>query len=333
MASSTSHYQLSKLEAGDTFAEDSYKHVSADRDLIDNLAYRGAESHKHDGAAAAPAAPTVAPSLTVDTASGVIPSGTRVYYRYSYVNADGFETAASPEAYVDTAAAITEPNAPSLVTATTGGTLVPGQYYYVLSAYKTSTTLETKATNINVIDVPAGTNTNKITLTMPSLPTGATGFNIYRRKPGSNVYRWLASTTGSSYEDTGSVTEDATRTTPNRNTTNSTNNVLVALPGTTPSVPEGCTWRIYRTYVTNNYRNSLLKWVVELTGGEVNVTYTDNGIATTTGEPMEFSRIPASPSKILLTGGAEVQGTLPASYIQSNMLAGNLADRPSRGFI
>ena len=108
-----------------------------------------------------------------------------------------------------------------------------------MTAYTTANTLETKIGGIGYKTVNTGTTTNEITITMPSLPTGATGFNIYRKGPGNPRYYYLASTTGSSYVDDGSTALTTSRTTPNNNRTFNTNKVIVTYPGATPAVPTG----------------------------------------------------------------------------------------------
>lgn len=310
MAGSTSNYGLQKLGAGDSFATNGYKYTDADREQIDNLLKLGAETHHHTGEAASSYSLT-APTLTLSATGGVLPAGARIWYTYTYVDANGHETGQSVEDYVDTAAPVSNPAAPTLTSIATTGTLIPGNYYYVLSAYTGSSANETQATNPNYITVPAGTNTNKVTLTLPTLPSGATGFNIYRLKPGSSGYFWLASTTSGSYVDNGSVTDDCNRVLPTRNTTNATNKVTVALPG---AVPADTTWKIYRTTNDGVWSNTFLKWVTEETfdgSGIIAPSYLDVGTATSLGDPPSTSQLVGSPDKLLLTDGSEVQGGLP----------------------
>lgn len=322
MAGSTDHYGLTSLEAGDAFSLDGYKFTSADRRLIDNILFLGAEGHHHTGDAGSIVEPTLPPSLSLSLTGGTIPAGTRVYYKYTYVNSRGEESKGSPESFVDTPAPVTEPGAATLTRASTGGTLQGGNYYYVLTAYVGSSIAETRAVNPSYITVPVVTQTNVITLTFPSLPAGATGFNIYRRKPGQTKYFWLTSvnmnvaTPPTTYVDSGAVLEDCDRTLPTRNTTNSTNSVTVNQPGATPAVPAGYTWKLYRTYVNNDYQNSLLDWIVEYISELstiVTPTYLDVGASTQGGSPPSSSQVVGSPSKIVLTDFTEVQGILPAS--------------------
>lgn len=327
MAGITNHYGLQKLGAGDPFSTNGYKFVDRDRDMLDRLAYLGAEGHRHTGEAAEVAAPTMTLALAIDGDGGSIPAGTRVHYKYTLVDVNGFETAPSSEVFIDTPAAITEPAAPVLTQATTGGLLLPGSYYYVLTAYSPVNTSETKAAAPAYITVPVGTSTNRITITFPTPPAGAVGWNIYRKKPGDARYNYLASVSVAtpSVTDTGAVAEDCNRTVPTRNTTNATNAVEIILmtDDATPvmaTVPPGFTWKLYRTYIAGSYLNSTLHWVVEETfegSGVIAPFYIDVGAAVTAGGPPEASQFIGSPSKIDIEDAAEVQGRLPMGAVSA----------------
>lgn len=319
MAGQTSHYGLTRLEGGESFSTDGYKYTNADRDTIDRLLYVMGESHHHLGSSVTLTEPTIAPVLA-RSSGGSIPAGTRVYYKYSYLSVRGEETKASPESFIDMPAAILEPGAPTLTQATTGGTLTPGDYYYVLSAYVGSSIFETRAINPIYITVPLGTITNKITLTYPSPPAGMSGWNIYRRAPGEMKYFYLTSVASgpTTLVDTGSIAADCDRTIASLNTTNNNNKVTITLPGATPTVPVGYTWRIYRTFILSNYDNSTLKTVVEYTAEttpRVVAYYVDIGISTTSGKPLAVTVSTANPAKILLDSATEVQGRLAPANI------------------
>lgn len=326
MAEYTEHYQLSALSSGGDFADEGYKYTKADRHLIDHVGWLGAEGHVHDGAVYTAVEPDTPPTLELDTdGSGNIPAGTTVYYKYTYVTPRGEETAASPEAFVVTPAAIAEPSSPILSYATTGGILMAGNYFYAISSYTDASINETRAINSSYISVPATTSTNAITIGFPDPDSGQTGFNIYRRAPGQSKFFFLASvdTTGitppTEYVDDGTVADDCDRTLPKANTTNNTNTITVSLPGATPALPDdGYTWKIYRTYVTGAWSSSFLVHVVEETSegsGVIVTSYEDIGSSTLNGKYPDTTIVAGSPSKILLTGGAEVQGLLPASMI------------------
>lgn len=324
MAGLTSRYGLQKLSRGDTLAQSGYKFSDRDRDVMDQLLYLGAEGHRHTGDAAVVEEPDTAASLTLSASGGSIPGGTRVFYKYTWVDDQGQESIASPEAYVDTPDPVQPPAAPSLSRSASGGTLNAGNYYYVLSAYVGSNTSETRATATNYITAQSG-STNTITLTLPNLPSGADGFNVYRRSPGQSQYHWLidvdmtVATPPTQYVDDGSDQENCDRGLPATNTSNSSYSVIVTLPGATPAVPgDGYTWKIYRTYVNGNYENSFLHHVVETVseGDDTTVAYhEDVGTSTFSGQPPTSSETASAPSQIELEDAAEVQGRLPVGLV------------------
>lgn len=310
MTEYTDHYGLSRLTEDD-LSVDSFKFSDGDRILIDRLLYLGAEGHHHTGGTASDDAPDLSPNLTLSTSTGSIPAGTRVYYKYTYVDGDGLETTASPESWIDTPSAVAAPAAPDLSTTSTGGTLQPGTYLYLLTAYTDFNDLETTAGTAASISVPYVTETNVITLDLPILPSGADGFNVYVKGPGNVGYRYLTSinmnvaTPPTEFEDDGGYNKDCDRPPPTSNLTTSTNSVLVDLPET---LPLGFQWRLYRTYNTGDYTNSLLTTTTA-------ADYTDLGGATTVGEPPPVGAAVGSPEKVLLTGAAEVQGVLPLANV------------------
>lgn len=324
MAEKTTNVGLQKLGPGDSFSTDDYQFTDRDRDVIDRLLARGASTHVHTGANASDNSPDTAPDLSLATTGGTIPAGTTVYYKFTYVDENGSETTASPEASVTTANAISEPGGATLSQSDTGGTLLPGTYTYALSAWVGSNTVETKAPETRFITLPAGSSTYQITLTLPSLPSGADGFNIYRRKPGQSKLFFLAevdmtvATPPSDYTDDGSVSEDCDRSVPTKNVTNASNKITVTLPGATPTVPDGFTWKLYRTYVQGDYSNSLLHHVVEETSegsGVITTQFEDTGTGTSVGQPPSQSESLAQPSKINLNNATEVQNKLPLGHV------------------
>lgn len=319
MASKTTNYGLTKLDPGEDLDANGYAFVSSDRDRIDGLLALGRE-HVHTGASAALSDPTIAPSLTLDTTEGALTAGTTYRYRYTYVDEFGAETAASPEATVTTADPVVAPSGPTLSSVTTGGLLNGGLYTYVLTAYVTTNTKETTRSSPKALSVAFTTSTNVITLTLPSLPTGATGFNVYRRGPGEVNYNYLDSvdmdvaTPPSTYDDDGSVNPNCSRFPPNTNNTNSQNNVTISLPGATPTVPAGATWKIYRSTVSGVWEATNLVQVTAETfegSGVVTPTYQDLGIPTGFQTAPEVTQVVGQPDKINLTDVANVQGILP----------------------
>lgn len=315
MGERTPRFDFSTLGPGDALQDDSFKFSNQDIQLLDRLLQYGLADHHHTAQPAGAGDPSLPLTTSQANSGGTIPAGIRYYYQYTYVDANDSETAAAPAVFVETAPPVGDPGAPALVWDPAGGILPPGSYTYVLSAYKSATTLETRAANPAYKLLNGSTTTSSITLTMPSLPSGATGWNIYRKKPGSPRFYFLAQTTGSSYVDDGTVSEDPTRSIPTANTTNSDNVIHLTLPGATPSLPAPfVSWKIYRTDVVDNWSASLLHHVVEETSpgsGVIQATYEDIGQATILGTPPSKSQRFGSPPKVTLTDASDVQGFLP----------------------
>jgi hypothetical protein len=317
MASYTAHYLLKKLGQGETWADESYKFVQADRDLLDHLAWLGAEGHHHTGGGAGANAPTDALLVQLVTTSGTLPAGVRFYYKFTMVDSAGLETAASPEVFINTPSLVTSPGSPTLTYANTGGALNPGNYYYVLSAYTGTSIYETPATNPEFLSVIGTTATNAVTVTFPALPSGATGFNVYRQAPGGPGYFFITSIDMSgvnpptNWIDTGATPPNCDRTRPTVNTTRQTNSVVLSLPGVSPTLQPGQSWRIYRTSTANDYSNSLLAEINNAT------QYADTGTATTSGQPPSTSVAVGAPPQVQLSDSSDVQGHLPLSRVSA----------------
>jgi hypothetical protein len=315
----TPRYHLTTMGPGDTFSADSYKYTDGDRRLLELLGYLGAEGHHHTGAAGVVNSP-VAPAVSLDATEGTLPGGTRIYYKVTLVDPDGLESDGSVESYIDTPAALAPPAAPSLLVLPTGGTLQPGTRYYALSAYFPLSTQETTAPSPTPVTISSG-STNSVKVTRPTLPVGATGWNVYRRNPGEVDYFYVTSLLAAATEwiDDGSVASACDRRRPQTNQTNATNSVLVSLGGATPGLPAaGWTWKIYRTLTNASYVNSYLHHVVEETeeaSGITAISHIDTGGAAMAGQPPAAAPVIGSPTKVLLTGGAEVQGVLPYANV------------------
>lgn len=306
MTSSTEHFGLTKLDPSEGVHAGADRFASSDRDTIDSAIYALGQHH-HSGNPTSNA-PTDPPTIALSATGGTIPAGTTVRYKYTYTDPETGETLASPEAYITTPQPLTPPVAPTAATQTIGGTLNPGQFFYVLSHYKGANTVETKAENMVAVLVPGSTSTNQVELTLPTLAAGATGFNVYRQAPGEPRFWHVGSTTGTSFTDAGLAS--STRTLPSANTTSSTSSVQVSIPGATPAIPAGNLWTIYRTY-SGSYDSSYLTQLDENT-----LTYTDTGIGTANGGPptQELGAL-GNPPKISLADGAEIDGQLPVGLI------------------
>lgn len=308
----TDRWGFKTLGPGDHISDEGYKFSDADIRWRDRLLEYAVEGHHHTGEPGVDRTPVTSPDLTLLTEGGAMPTGQRYFYRYTIVNEDGDESAASPSTYVDTPAPLGLPDAPALSYVTGSGDLEPGGYSYVLSAYRDVTLLETKAVNSAFITIPGSNPNNEITLLMPALPPGADGFNIYRKSPTGMHFLYIDSTSASSWTDDGSIDGDCDRSLPATNRSSSTNAVTIAIPGATPFIEEGWSWRIYRTDDPSDWNSSYLTDVVPV-GSPLStpVTFDDVGGNTQLGSPPETAQVFNAPEKIDLTDAAEVQGFLP----------------------
>jgi hypothetical protein len=316
MARYTDRWDLSVLGPGDTLAGEGYKAVDADRRLIDRLLTYAVEEHHHSGVAGVDRTPVAGPTVTLQTTGGFIPSGTRYYYRYTVIDDAGNESAPSPIQPIDTPLAVAAPNAPALSTITGSGSLQPGTYSYVCSAYKGTNALETKASKSAAATIGGTSSSNSVSMILPDLPLGADGLNVYRKTPSGLHYLYLTSIpspgSGDTWLDDGSITGDCDRSLPASNRTSNTNAVLVCYPGATPSIPAGWSWRIYRTTAPTNWAHSYLTELTPIGATPYTpVCYLDVGGATQVGQPPTRSQVINAPPKIVLTDAAEIQGVLP----------------------
>ncbi len=319
----TEHYGFNKIGPGSgSLSDDGSKFTELDRDTIDTLIYNS-YVHTHDGSNAE-TLPDLDPATLVELAGGSLPAGTPVYYTYTIVAPSGLETEGATVVSATTPTAVASPAAASLVFDNVGGVLTPGQYFYAITAYTGTTNSETTPSpDRATLTVPPGTSTNQITVTLPALPAGATGFNIYRRKPGGVNYNHIFTTVGgggSEVVDNG-IQEDPNRLMPTSNTTSVGIGYTVTLPFATTLLPSGYSWKLYRTFANGNWARSLLHHVVEETApasGIIVDFYDDSGtVATSTGEPPLVSQLRGSPAKISLDDSSEVDGRLPLARMSA----------------
>lgn len=316
MPSYTNRWGLSILGSGDSLADDGYKFTDADRRLIDRLLAYASEQHRHTGDSGIDRTPVAALSLMLEPTLGSMPSGTRFYYRYTVTDDDGNESGPSPVATIDTPSSVATPQAPALSYLTGSGSLLPGRYSYVVSAFKGASSLETKAINSAIIAIDGVAVTNSVSMILPDLPLGATGLNIYRRTPSGMHYLFIdsvtAPTSGQVWIDDGATDGDCDRGLPAVNRTSNSSAVDVGFPGATPTVPDGWSWTIYRTDNPSDWGRSFLTEMVPQGATPYTPTaFLDVGGATQVGGPPTQAQVIQAPSKINLTDAAEIAGTLP----------------------
>jgi hypothetical protein len=298
----TQNFGLNKFGVEGRISDNNYKFSDKDRDLLDALLYTLYQhDHRPVSQGVTLASPSLAPVLTVSTTGGTIAAATTVFYRIAFVDSSGNETASSVSAFATTDEPLANPPTVVLSTATTGGTLEPGTYRYALSFYQ-SAGGETRAPNPQTIVVPAGTTTNTITIDpLPTLPSGADGWKIYRKGVGDDEFNLLATvaagaTPPTSYTDDGSVLADCTKHRPTSNTTNGANKVTVAIdPTDLPLDSRVASWRIYKSTTGVYGANSLLATVTDTVtagGSDLVTSYSDTGQALSRGTPLGQTAVP-----------------------------------------
>lgn len=316
----TDRWGLSILGSGESLQSDGFKFTDADRRLIDRLLTYATEQHHHTGTTGEDHTPDAGLNLTLYTTGGNIPSGARYYYRHTIIDDLGNESLPSPPQYIDTPPTVANPGAPALNYVAGSGSLQPGGYSYVLSAYKGASTQETKAINSAFITVPGGNVANEVSLTLPARPLGADGYNVYRKSPSGMHYLWItdiaAPTPLQVWVDDGSITGDCDRSLPPINRTGGTNAIVVSYPGATPYIPDGWSWRVYRSADPTNWGRSHLKDLTPIGATPTTpVQFIDAGLAPTVGGPPAKAQVINAPPKIDLTDAAEVQGSLPPGLL------------------
>lgn len=277
--------------------QDLLRSYNGDLTVIDTIL--GILGSPNDGSSLTVDEPTAEPELEENAGAGDLSPGLEYFYTYTFLDpATGLESAGSPENSIVLSDEMASPAAPTFAVATSGGGITPGTYSYVLSKYVAFNTTETSAVNAgSVILHQAGGNDQEITLTLPALD-GATGFNVYRMRPGSSSYYYIGSTTGSTFVDDGLGVEDCERFAPVYSNLLSSYSVLVAIGGATPYLPVGYHWKIYRSTESAEYADTLIATVTD-----GSLTFLDVGYATGYGTPPTTTPI-LVPGNVGLRSGA-----------------------------
>lgn len=286
---------------------------TADNDIIDRL-FAHFEEHRHDGAGADGLAdPTDAPTAAVSSTGGTLANGVDLYYRVSFVDANGLETVASDELEV-AMPPIPEVSQEPVPTASVvgGSTLSDNTYFYALTANAPAG--ETALGPQAIITVVPGQN--QVDLALPELPDGADSYNVWRMGTGEEGWTKVGEDiTASSFSDTGFPSADcpcdpATQP-PTDNFGTATNSVTITAPdvsivGADPSPV--LAWRIYRTDTSGVYGdNSLLAQVASTTGessGGLVTSYVDTGSDLLSGSPNDTSTALHPSRPVVLPHGA-----------------------------
>lgn len=306
----TQHFGFTQIGPGEGLAKNGYAFGVHDRQGIDNL-IQALFNHRHTGEPAL-GDPTDAPTLNAVSSGGHLPAATTFYFRASYLDQWGLESAASPEASITTPNPIAAPAAPAATVETASGTLGVGIFSYLLTV-KDAYGGETTPSSVNNVQISSG-GTNRIRFDLPELPPDGVSFSLYRARPGQSQFYLHSSSTGTVMYDSGEA-EDQTVLAPTVNTTNAANSIEVTVPG--GFIPLGCVaWRFYRSTTSGGYDGtSLVHEVVEGftdTSTIPRTMWSDTGDSLLQGFPRNSSSTAPQGSLLSLN---DVAGALPLAAI------------------
>lgn len=323
----TQHFGFTQVGPGEAFSKNGYAFGVHDRQVSDDLLF-ALFNHKHTGEPAL-GDPTDPPTLNAVSTGGHLPAATTFFFRSSYIDQWGLESAASPEASITTPNPIPAPSAPAATVESASGTLGVGIFSYLLTV-KDAYGGETTPSSVNNVQVSSGT-TSRIRFDLPELPPDGVAFNLYRARPGQSQFYLHSSSGGTVMYDSGEA-EDQTILAPTVNTTNAANSVEATVPG--GFIPLGCVaWRLYRSTTSGGYDGtSLVHEVVEGytdTSTVPRTVWVDTGDSLLQGFPRNSSSTAPQGSLLSLN---DVAGALPLAAIPRGVRcltiigAGNIGD-------
>ncbi len=281
------------------------------------------ETHQHKGGDRLPD-PTGPLAGVLATTGGALAAGTSFFYRVSYLDRFGLETAASAEVIFTTPGGLVAPDAPALAVVA-GGNLAMGTTYYALSAVDA-------AGNETVLSDPrliAITDKNTVNLTPPPFAdVSIVKYNVWRQGARSTGFTKIGSITDTSIDfvDSGGVPDDPcacdpTNLPPVQNRTNATSKVTFTVPDPALLLTDVLAWRIYRATSSGAYgRSSLLQEITTTvnsdgTGGLVTTFVDDGTFPLMVGSPLDRSET-LTPTVLIKGGGG-------GSYVENPILTDN----------
>lgn len=284
---------LTQLNPEEPLSTDEFSFQAENPSITDRLLEVGAVTHRHD-AHEALANPLLAPSAFASVGGGTIPGDLAVEFGYTQIDADGGETAVSPIDSVTTPPQIGAPSGAITATADyTAGQLRAATYYYGRT-FIDGGGGETQLGAIRSVDVDPGFPNARVLLSGLSggmAAVGAAGWKLYRARDGGE-FTYLASGTGSTLTDDGTLCVDCTQTPPEFNTTQSFNVIEVDIPIRPSGAVE---WKLYGTVQAGIWD---LFSLVGSGSGSAAVTVTLTNFVPTRGRPPATSRALRGASKI-----------------------------------
>lgn len=314
MAARTPRFGLNYFGGGipGSLSEQGGKFTNIDRLLIDRV-LSALEFHDHGGGERLDD-PTGTPSVDLQVGGGTLAGGVTYYYKVSYIDQFGLETAASDEVSVVMPSKVSIPTNPGL-NAISGGTLDEGPHLYGVTAHDASG--ETPLSQVSSVTV-SDWKTVEVT---PTMPTGATEISIWRQGPFDAGFTRLTTQSDTSmFVDDGSIQPDPLacdpdKAPPSSNTTGSSGAVTVTAPtGDLVQPTLARRWRIYRTTTSGAYDAESLLAEVTATEAEdatqlVQEFLDDGTVTLATGMPLQSSTT-LQPSEAISGGGGASGATV-----------------------
>jgi len=334
----TSRFNFEKFGGGlgGSIEDDGGKFSSTDRDVLDRI-LASLEVHAHTGGSRL-GDPSAAPTAALGTAGGLLP-GVTYYYRISYIDRFGLESAASDEVAITTPPPVDPPFAP-IVTTEPGGTLEPGITYWAGTSMAGG--VETPLGDPTLLTIEDNFTVN---LDFDVLPTGADSIGVWRQGPADAGFTRIGETNPgeTTFVDDGSVPGDPCACDPSlmppeQNLTGVTSSVVITVPdadtelvGAAP-IDTVLRWRIYRTDTSGVYdASALVHEVVETTDGTpatgLFTEWEDVGDPLQPGAPLEASTT-LTPSVPISGGGGGGPGGISAFLLadSTSTLVGFIED-------
>lgn len=287
-----------------------------DRILMDTLFHHLLTAVRFDGSAVgSPAAPDPGEvGRALYSSEGYLPAGRTVWYRWTRVSAAGVESLPSTPVSVAIPPGLDTPAAPSVSFLETGGACYPGAWVYAVTAFKGAFAFDTPGSPAVVAHLEvANGDEQQVIITLPALPAGADGFNIYRQRPNSTVMQYLdtvvADDAADPYFDTGGDSPIPDTILTNRDSSGIGSKVRL-----TPvaPIPTGETMRFYRQFgsATGLWSQT---FIGELTATDPDGYLEDLGGPSTTGAPPTRSYAFNNPPKRDIND--ETEGALAADRV------------------
>ena len=296
---------------------------------IDRIIYN-LFTHSHDGGAAL-GNPAGDLSLSTATTGGTIPAGRTYYAVATYIDSYGRETAKGVVGNITTDAGLSAPSTPTYNSAVDlvaeASTLTGGDYWYKISYLKGGG--ETTCSEPVYVSVPTDT-TYKVTIHFDALDdvaNGADTIRVYRKIDDGSYVKLSDITAGSRdyYTDDNTGVPVCDIGPVATNTTNSFNTITIDWSGL--DVENASSIRVYISSTTDSSATPVATWLTSsMLVGEFDLDVATPPTSTiwtgtlTTGRPPNVTETLSHPSKINLTGAAEIQGNIPWANLPSDFV-------------